>query len=234
MVELVLGLEGWLDEALPEDLIGSWQTIQDVRSFVSLRMSQGADVDLGGKTGSRPPGEGSHVRLVAPRHDHIPDVRSWAVAPDNGWRWQLRGRSASHEEIAAFVFGDSLATFVVERSSDGAPVGLVSARNASLANGFAYLSALLHPRLQGQGWPAEGLVLFVDFLFRTFDLRKLYCEVIEPNLPQFESAIGRLLVEEGRLRAHEWCQGEWVDLVILGLYRDVFEDSRLARDHEVV
>jgi len=85
------------------------------------------------------------------------------------------------------------------------------------------------------GLGIEALGLFINYLFDTFPLRKLYGEVPGFNLESFVSARGRIFREEGRQRDHEWMFGRYWDLVIVAVWRDDWEVSgqplvrRLAR-----
>lgn len=111
---------------------------------------------------------------------------------------------------------------ILDRTSDG-PIGLVAARNADMRRGIAWLDVTLHPRVHGRGWPFEGVMLFVEHLFRSWPLRKLYAEVLAGDLDDVASGVGRLFVEEGRLVAHEYVDGGWSDLHVLALFRERWE-----------
>lgn len=72
----------------------------------------------------------------------------------------------------------------------------------------------LESSYQQAGWPLEGVLMFVDYVFRVFPLRKLYLESLRPVFDQYGSAVGRHLEVEGVLRDHDVLDGEFVDLVI--------------------
>jgi RimJ/RimL family protein N-acetyltransferase len=127
------------------------------------------------------------------------------------------------EEFASELWRDVLAQHVVLDRSTGAPIGMVSAREADMRRGIAFLDFILDPRVHGLGWPFEAAMLFVAHLFRTWPLRKIYVEVLAHHVDDIASGLGRLFVEEGRLVAHEYVDGAWVDLHILGLFRERWE-----------
>lgn len=88
---------------------------------------------------------------------------------------------------------------------------------------------LAEPRSVASGGrqPMEGLRLMIEFVFYAFPIRKLYAEVLEPNLEQFGRGFPRLLEEEGRLKEHAFVGGTYVDQVILSLTRSRwFDDPR--------
>ena len=76
------------------------------------------------------------------------------------------------------------------------------------------MSVLGFPRFQNSGLVLFGFELFVDHLFRSWNLRKLIVEIVEMNLPQFGSAVETVLQIEGRLREFEFYDGRYWDLVI--------------------
>ncbi|KAA0232739.1 MAG: N-acetyltransferase [Actinobacteria bacterium] len=91
---------------------------------------------------------------------------------------------------------------------------------------LGHFALLGDPRFTGTGLMFDGLALLLDHTFRTWEMRKLYAEALEYNLPQFKGAIGRLLEVEGRLRQHTWRQGRWWDRFTLTLERTTWEEYR--------
>lgn len=74
-------------------------------------------------------------------------------------------------------------------------------------------------------------MLFVDHLFRSWPLRKIYAELLAHHLKDVASGIDRIFVREGVLGAHEYVDGMWVDVHILSLFRDRWNQNapRLLR-----
>jgi RimJ/RimL family protein N-acetyltransferase len=99
-------------------------------------------------------------------------------------------------------------------------VGLVSAYGFNGMNRTVYLSVIVAPSAARSGMAFEALSLFVEHLFQTWDLRKIYAEAIYENYLQFASGAGRIFVEEGRLSEHEYFNGRYHDFLILALSRD--------------
>ena len=230
--ELLSSLEEALDEALPEKLFESFVCVDDVLELVRLRAGQRHDEAVGLDLPSRehsldPPTEGRHVRLASVEPHHLPLLHRWMTDPASGYRWRFRGGVPSPDDFAAVLWANSLATFALESTETGELIGLCSASSADFRNGYAYGSAFLAPRYRNAGWPAEGVVLFTNYVFHHFQLRKLYIEALEFNVEQFGSALGTLLHVEGRLAQHEFYGDSFVDMIVMGLYRDEFMASNL-------
>lgn len=64
------------------------------------------------------------------------------------------------------------------------------------------------------------VALLIEHLFAEFDLRKVYAEVMGPNLDAFGSGAGRLFAVEGRLIEHEFHDGRYHDMVVLAVTRE--------------
>lgn len=167
--------------------------------------------------------EGRRVRL---RPLGTPDY-AWlyetGVGGEVAPRWRFRGTTPSPDDFVRALWDGVLVQFVVEHG--GSPVGMVTCYGADFRSGHAYFAIVAHPRASGTGLVIEGTVLFVDYLFDVFPFRKLYAEVLSVNLPAFASAVGRYLVEEGRLREHERYGEGYCDLHTFAVYRDHWREA---------
>lgn len=156
-----------------------------------------------------------------------PDDYGWlfevAVLTDAGSRWRLHGDVPTFDAFISGLLQQSPATCVIERLSGGDRLGMVQLFQHQPISRHAQLTAFLDPSAEGLGWPLEGVLLFVDYAFAAFDLRKLYLESLTTEVAQFESLVGDVLREEGRLVGHRYVFGQYVDCHILALYRDDFE-----------
>lgn len=145
------------------------------------------------------------------------------VQSDGGAFLRRRGTGPSPRSFAAALWRGVLEQQVVLDRATDSPIGLVTARDADMRRGVARLELILDPHVHGRGWPFEAVMIFVDHLFRSWPLRKLYAAVLAHHLDDIASGLGRLFVEEGRLAAHEYFDGGWVDLHILSLFRESWE-----------
>jgi RimJ/RimL family protein N-acetyltransferase len=160
-----------------------------------------------------------------------PDDYGWlfdlAVATPAGSRWRLHGELPTFDAFVTGLLRGATATCAVE-ALDGGPIGMVQLWQHDLLSRHAQLTAFVDPAVEGRGWPLEGVVLFVDYAFAAFDLRKLYLETLATELPAFASLVGTVLREEGCLRAHRYVFGQHVDCHLLALYREDFEREAAA------
>jgi RimJ/RimL family protein N-acetyltransferase len=162
------------------------------------------------------------LRPVDPT-DH-PRLAAMMSGASGGPRYRYRGATPGPRQFEADLWTGVLAQFVICRIDDPTPVGLVTAFNANLSDGHAHFAVCVDPSVQGRGWPLEGAGLFIEHLFRCFELRKLYAQVSELNRGRFRPAIDTLLVEEARLVDYDYFDGQYFDSVIYAVWRSRWFD----------
>jgi len=143
------------------------------------------------------------------------------TSPYAGGNVRFGGATPSPDRVAGSLWESVLAQFVIE-SHRGEPRGLVAVTSPSFRDGFAYLSVVGRPDVQGSGLVLEGAVLAFHYAFTTWPFRKLYLEANEQSHARFASGAERLFREEGRLRGHVFRAGRYLDVLLLAVYRDTW------------
>ena len=144
------------------------------------------------------------------------------TSPQAGGRVRFAGATPSPDRIASSLWDSVLAQFIIEGVGSGGALGLVAITSPNFRDGFAYISALGSPIVQGVGLIVEGVMLGFNYAFVTWPFRKLYMEAAEESYNEFKSGLGRFFSEEGRLRQHTFWNGHFMDLVILAVYRETW------------
>lgn len=150
--------------------------------------------------------------------DHYELLRVAEIERLGVW-WRNAGAPQNPEEFAERVWKGILLQFIAVGLDDDQALAWLQCYNADPVNQSAAISlARLDSRRPSlRVWSA--VALFIEHCFATYGFRKLYAEVAGPNLQNFESMIGPLLVEEGRLAGHLAAgPGEYCDLHILSLW----------------
>lgn len=152
------------------------------------------------------------------------------VSSQLAFRWRLGGEHPNPYHYGESLWSGVLASFIAVSSEADDRVGVFTAYNADFRNRHAYLAGALFPAGPNGAFrrafvAVEAMSLLIEYCFRGWDFRKLYLEVGEYNLPQFESMIGRVAVEEARLASHIFFDWNWWDLVTLAIWRDTWEPS---------
>lgn len=145
--------------------------------------------------------------------------------------YRHRGQTPSPESFASRLWAGVIAQFVIMKLPTGEPLGSLACFEPDYRNGHAQIGGTLFPSIIGKAWPLEGFRLFFDYIFHSFPFRKLYGYSLAPVAAQFGSAFAELAVEEGRLRDHEYLNGEFVDLVIFSIGREQWLEARSQYVH---
>ena len=162
----------------------------------------------------------ARVRLRPVDPEDIPFLYRLATEGDSGQRWRYRGATPDPKAFAAQLWDGVLAHFIVERPSDGSPMGLVCAYNANHRDGYAYIAGVCDDEARQAGIFPEAFLLLAGHLFGNWTFRKLYFESAEFNYEQFASGAGEYFVEEARLADHTFHDGRYWDLIVGTLTRD--------------
>jgi hypothetical protein len=142
-----------------------------------------------------------------------------------GPRWRHIGSTPSPEVwMQALHQGVLVAYVVCNRRME--PLGLVSCYNANPFDRYAYLAAMKFDPVRPSPKFLGGAILFIDYLFRSWQFRKIYIETLEYNLAQYGSGLQRSLKVESCLRSHHYYDGTWWDEYTLALYREDWSTRR--------
>lgn len=161
---------------------------------------------------------GRWVTLRPLRPGDMPFFYEVMSDPAVGFRWRFRGHTPSFEEFSLAMSQRVCAQFVIEDPGQQ-PIGLVVAYNADHRHGIVYFACMIRPDFVGRGWPLEGALLFLDYLFKLWTFRKVYAEALSFNFAWFSSWSGRVFESEGVLKDHEYYDSQYWDLHILSCTR---------------
>jgi RimJ/RimL family protein N-acetyltransferase len=168
---------------------------------------------------TKPPLETRHVSLRPLDASDTGWLHRASMDPEVLFSWRFRGATPAPEAFARTLFQGVLAQFVVDGTgSTRRPIGHVSAYNADLHGGTVFFAVTAFPPFLDTGFAIEGSLLFLNYLFSTWRLRKIYIETTEEGLDQFRSG-AEILHEEGRLVEHEYFNGRYIDRLTYAMYR---------------
>jgi len=138
-------------------------------------------------------------------------------------RWRFGTATVSTESYVHLLWQGVVANLLVTSlEAGGAPVGLATIYGADPVSRTAHFAILGEQEEFRTGRLIEGLALLLQHGFSSWGYRKLYAEVLGPNLGQFESAVGTYCEIEGRLRSHSLVDGRYVDKYLLAVYAEVW------------
>jgi RimJ/RimL family protein N-acetyltransferase len=167
--------------------------------------------------------QGTRVRLRSIAREDLP--RLWEF--NNDLEVELAGggdpptpqsfaRLQAEYEQEASKGGRDGASFAIE--ADGLMIGQCALFNINPHAHTAELGITIGDKgYWGRGYGRECVSLLVDYAFRHRNLHKVWLHVHAANGRAIRAYAACGFVEEGRLRAHVWSNGEYDDLLVMGL-----------------
>ena len=168
---------------------------------------------------------GGRVRAVGNQdYDWLFQLNSM---PELAHRWRGRPGSLNPAQVAEFLWNNVFCQFVIIRSATGDRSAWWSRTAPTSRHPHRPVRIVLDPQFHSVGWPLEAAALFIDYLFETSDVRKLYSEAVDYNLAPYQSALDHGLVHmEGCLKAHVYRAGAYRDYYMFAIYRDEWTSAR--------
>jgi hypothetical protein len=173
---------------------------------------------------------GRRVRLRPVGPADFAFVATLETHPEVHFRWRHRGTTPSPERLLSSLWDGALVVLLAEhvtaaraaeRGEPGEPFALLAAYGADLRNGWCSFGVAAVPELPPGPTPTlDAVVLFLDYLFALWPLRKVYAEAPGFAFGQYASAVPLLLEREGLLKGHDFYMGRHWDKHILSVSRD--------------
>jgi len=138
-----------------------------------------------------------------------------ALEPVNGFRWRYRGRTPSMEEFIQGLSVGSLSEYVFVRS-DTNQLGAycVAYEHDANAGHCAFAVQRLNFDTAFDTCVIESVGLFLNYLFETFSLRKVFAHIPEYNFPSFGLLLD-VFEREGERAEYHWYGGRhWSEVTI--------------------
>jgi RimJ/RimL family protein N-acetyltransferase len=216
-----------LNSSLTPDAVSAARTLGELFEVVGRRGPSGSLVRGTYAT--------ERVKLRPIRPGDYPALYEASLDPRSSFRWRFRGATPGPEEFHQQLFGGVTAQYAVVDLDDEVLYGLVTAYQHRPEVGTCFF-AFQRCAPEGTGSGGEmvaGAFLFVDYLFTTFRLRKLYVELPEYNRYLVDGLVGSLLRQEGCLEEYFWHDDRYWSMLLLSMQRGAWEDVARAtfEDH---
>lgn len=115
--------------------------------------------------------------------------------------------------------------FAIE--ADGVYIGGCGLFNFSRAAGNCELGiGIGDRRYWGKGYGRDAVRVLLDYAFHVRNMQRVWLTVNGNNERAIHSYRACGFVEEGRQRRHVWNDGQYVDLVFMGILREEWEAAR--------
>ena len=130
-------------------------------------------------------------------------------------------RTWAKEQAAAKSGGDCF-QLAVEAVDSGETVGAIGSHHADPRAGWFEYGVTMGAGHRRKGYAAEAVVMLLRFMFAERRFHKCGARIFAHN--EASLALQRRLgfIEEGRLRDHVFLDGQYHDLVVMGILADEF------------
>ena len=159
------------------------------------------------------------------RHAFANEVAFHTLHSEEPWEPEPLARTEAEFEEHARAEDHEATRFAIE--ADGQYIGHCllygfnhMARRCSLGIGIG------DSAYQGRGYGRDALRVLLDYAFRLRNLRKVSLTVSGNNERAIRSYGACGFVEEGRLRQHDWADGQYVDVICMSILREEWEAQR--------
>lgn len=149
-------------------------------------------------------------------------------------RWMQRGifpntPEAMEEYYRSVVNNPSHLVLAIALQDDDRHVGNIGLHNIHPVFRSAEIGILIGEKdVWGQGIATEAISLVVDHAFRRMNLNRLWAGAVAPNVASIGAFTRVGFVQEGVARQAYFCEGEYLDVIHMGLLRSEW----LARQSE--
>ena len=173
--------------------------------------------------------KGERVTLRAPRradteviHEYWSDIGMSTRASNRAPR--PMSLEATQSLFDDFEKDESMARFVIEVA--GEVVGDCSLHDIDRHNQACEVGISLGRPHWSKGYGQEALGLLVDYAFRHYNMHRVALEVLadDPRAVGCYRKVG--FVEEGRLRQRDWRDGEYHDVLLMGILDEEWSRHR--------
>lgn len=171
---------------------------------------------------------GGRVSLREFRQEDISGIRSWVTDIETtrmlgGAYLRPQTWEQSERYLSGLLEGDAGGVNLVIADKESLRyLGQCSLMMVDNTARHAELAVVLCPNCQNQGIGSEGIRLMLDFAFRQMNLNRVYLKVRADNTRAVRCYEKCGFQREGVLRAHAFADGEYKDLLLMGVLREEF------------
>jgi diamine N-acetyltransferase len=139
--------------------------------------------------------------------------------------WEPQPLAAREKRYDNRVADDDKAWFVIEVA--GMIIGDINLHHRDRRSGVsAFGIGIYDPAYLSQGYGREAIGLMLDWAFRIQNYQRIWLDTWSTNLRAIRCYQWLGFVEEGRQRRQLFVEGEYVDVVIMGLLREEWQARR--------
>jgi RimJ/RimL family protein N-acetyltransferase len=166
--------------------------------------------------------KGISLDLCEVQEEHLPTLFLWRNTADFMALCTTRRNTVSLEEfeaeLASDLRKDRHIQFLIIRRNEY--IGTIYSYNLNRTDGHVFVTIYMAESWRNKGYGAEAMIVFFEYLFREYNLYKVYVEIYSYNLESLSALINGGFTEEGRFCGHRLYNGERYDLIRMTFFRN--------------
>ena len=142
--------------------------------------------------------------------------------------WRPRSFAAFEKSYEKYLEESDKSDFVIE--VDGVVIGEIGLHGKDRRAGATEFGiGIYDPDYVGKGYGPDAIRVLLRWAFHSQNWRRVWLETIAPNERAIKAYRKCGFVEEGRLRQQAFRNGEYADVVLMGLLRSEWEAQQRNR-----
>lgn len=119
--------------------------------------------------------------------------------------------------------------FIVSKKKDNTPIGVACIRNIDRKHGHAeILIGIGEKDMRLAGYGVDIIIVLLDILFYELGFERTYIYIYENNKLGIDSFLSFGFKVEGKLRNHAFVEGKYLDVWVLGLLKEEYEELAIV------
>jgi RimJ/RimL family protein N-acetyltransferase len=110
--------------------------------------------------------------------------------------------------------------FIIWSKRLSRPIGLVYSYSHNQTEGHLFIGTFIEDGVKNKGYGAEASVLFIQYLFNNFLIRKISVDVYGYNQASLSGCENLGFVKEGEFREHRFYNGKYWSVIRMAMLRN--------------
>lgn len=172
--------------------------------------------------------ESKHIYLSTYEDKYLNDFYEWENNLDelNKWHWGNRivcSYAKFKNKIENLENNNECANsfFIVDKKKEKL-IGSVGYSFMNLENGNFFAGTYIRPEYRKSSIHIEGWLIFLNYMFQYFPVKKVVASVLDFNKDSLDNAISAGFKIEGIRKKHVFVQGEYHDEYLIAMFKDEF------------
>lgn len=113
---------------------------------------------------------------------------------------------------------------IIVNKQTNLPIGFIYSYDYDVRNNYLYITLFIEKKSRNSIYGVESGMIFLNYLFNKYPIRKVYCTVYKYNKMSFKFLQNAEFEMEGVLKEHRYFDGKYHDMMIFSFNREKLDD----------